>query len=330
MSIKAKRDFTKVGLTFFVFFLVMGFGYDLVKYLVNHVVNFLYDTAVVVDKISMTNQYIISKIGYYILLYLIGGGIVHSLLSNKNKIEVTNKKIGYILGSWTMITTVSVGAYILCLYMATNIREMMGSEAVRMASPMIANENIWVVIFGSLVFAPIFEELIFRKWLISAIYKYGEKAAVFTSGLLYGLFFKDIQLFLPNLVVGCMLAYVFLRTGKVIYCIGIHFLVNLTQVGIKYLMTTPEMLKIIGLENDKREAYLMSNPYFATALIIMGASLAIIAIIGIVCLIKGMFTVKFYRTEDYISLKKILPIAYKNIGMGLCFILYIGLILGFA
>ncbi len=76
------------------------------------------------------------------------------------------------------------------------------------------------------VIGPIVEELIFRKLLIDRIRRFGEWNAVLFSALAFGLFHMNLPQFCYAVSVGLMLGYVYVKTGKILYTIIMHILLN--------------------------------------------------------------------------------------------------------
>ena len=70
-----------------------------------------------------------------------------------------------------------------------------------------------VIVVG--VLAPVFEELIFRKLLVSRTIRYGETFSILLSGFMFGLFHGNFQQFFFASFVGMLFAFVFIRTGSV-------------------------------------------------------------------------------------------------------------------
>ncbi|MFR5601882.1 MAG: lysostaphin resistance A-like protein [Lachnospiraceae bacterium] len=75
--------------------------------------------------------------------------------------------------------------------------------------------------------APIVEEWMFRKTLLDRIRGYGDKIAILMSGLMFGVFHGNFFQFFYAFLLGCLLAYVYLRSGRLAYSIGLHMFVNL-------------------------------------------------------------------------------------------------------
>lgn len=76
------------------------------------------------------------------------------------------------------------------------------------------------------VFAPLAEEFIFRRCLIDRTRIYGEKLAVFSSALLFGLMHSNLYQFFYAFGWGLLWGYVYVRTGKLRYTIALHATVN--------------------------------------------------------------------------------------------------------
>ncbi|MEJ5921553.1 type II CAAX prenyl endopeptidase Rce1 family protein [Bifidobacterium thermophilum] len=88
------------------------------------------------------------------------------------------------------------------------------------------------------VCAPIFEEWIFRKEIISRTRKYGEKTAIVVSALCFGLFHGNIRQFVYAFGLGLILGYIYVRTSKLWYTMLMHALVNLNGGIISMWATT--------------------------------------------------------------------------------------------
>lgn len=78
----------------------------------------------------------------------------------------------------------------------------------------------------SVILAPILEELVFRKLLIDRAIVFGDKTAILLSGFLFGIFHGNFHQLFYAFGLGCILAYVYVRTGNVKYTISFHMAVN--------------------------------------------------------------------------------------------------------
>ena len=85
----------------------------------------------------------------------------------------------------------------------------------------------FITILSSVVLAPIVEEYTFRYFAFNKLRKYGDKAAILITSLLFGLFHGNFEQFIYAAAIGLVFGYVVSKTGCVWYSIGLHMLVNL-------------------------------------------------------------------------------------------------------
>lgn len=88
------------------------------------------------------------------------------------------------------------------------------------------SESGFIKILFMVILAPLVEEYLCRKQLIDRIRQYGEKTAVLVSGLLFALMHQNFFQFFYAFAVGAVLAYVYLRTGRLRYSVLLHSILN--------------------------------------------------------------------------------------------------------
>ncbi|NEX00517.1 Membrane protease YdiL, CAAX protease family [Pseudobutyrivibrio sp. NOR37] len=144
------------------------------------------------------------------------------------------------------------------------------------------------------ILAPIVEEFIFRKFLIDRIHVYGGKVAVVTSAAMFALFHGNFSQVFYTFLMGLVWGYVYYKTGKVIYTIIMHMLVNFggSVVSVYFLN------KLNGVDTSDIEALLASPDAMAgvAGIIIYVFILYGLAIAGLICLIIG-FKKRSYSQE---------------------------------
>lgn len=100
---------------------------------------------------------------------------------------------------------------------------------------MTMNDSIGYSLLGALVLGilvPILEELMFRKFLIDHLCKYGVSAAILLSGLVFGLYHGNFSQFFYAFGLGIVFGAIYAHTGKLIYTILLHMAVNLYSSGL--------------------------------------------------------------------------------------------------
>lgn len=78
----------------------------------------------------------------------------------------------------------------------------------------------------AMIGAPILEELVFRKFILDRIHVYGEVTAAFASALIFGLIHQNSGQFFLAFFIGILFATVYMKTGKIIYTIIMHAIIN--------------------------------------------------------------------------------------------------------
>ena len=88
-------------------------------------------------------------------------------------------------------------------------------------------DAVWLQILFVAVFAPIFEELIFRKLIIDRTKRFGYAPAIIFSGVLFGIFHGNFGQAFYATMLGFLLGYIYVRTGKIVNTILMHAAVNI-------------------------------------------------------------------------------------------------------
>lgn len=111
---------------------------------------------------------------------------------------------------------------------------------------LLGQEPMWLTFVMMVIAAPVMEELFFRRFLVGTLRPWGWKTAILVSGFAFGLFHGNLQQFCYATLVGMLFAYVYLKTGKLIYTILLHVAMNLlTGFFPSYVMTY--LLDVEGL-----------------------------------------------------------------------------------
>jgi len=151
-----------------------------------------------------------------------------------------------------------------------------------------------VLVIG--IIGPVFEELIFRKLLIERTIRYGETFSIILSGFMFGLFHGNFQQFFFATLIGMLFAFLFIRTGKIIYPILLHCTVNLTTsivTASMYIKLLPYWDVIDDFEELPTDIQLV-----AIALVLWMMFLGMIAVTGLIlyCVFYKKF--KPYKAPD--------------------------------
>ena len=161
----------------------------------------------------------------------------------------------------------------------------------------MANSGMFLRVLAVGIGAPIFEELVFRKLIVDRLIKYGEFIAIFTSGLTFGLFHGNFQQFFFAFALGALFAFIYARTGRIRYTIGLHMTINMTTSVItaflyskyaEYAPNTTDLAAIQEFLTTSGEAGLYVALYA-----IWNVILFLIALIGVILLITFIAKKRF-------------------------------------
>lgn len=295
-----RKFFSKIGLnyTFFgVFAIIM-------QIIIINIIGFT--NPIILNDINLTS--IIASVCNYILplpifLYLMNKLEKQEINSDKLTIK---KFIVYIAISLTLMW---IGNLI-----GLTITEILGnliqSEIANPIVETIDSSSIYTNLLLMVIMAPIFEEIIFRKLLIDRTIKYGKGVSILLSALIFGLFHGNLNQFFYAFLIGGFFAYVYIKTGKIIYTILLHLTVNFFGSIISV---------IVG--NSLNNMNTMANLPIADAgiLIIYFLVYVLIVIVGVIGLLKNYKKISLLKDN---LIKKPYITSLINVGM-ICFYIYV-------
>ena len=177
-----------------------------------------------------------------------------------------------------------------------NLPSFFGVEMISDFTEGASTPALLVYTFYAIIGAPILEELVCRKTLLDRVHGYGQVTAAFVTALLFGLIHGNPAQFPLAFMLGLLLATVYMKTGRIVYTMLLHFLINFTA-------TLPELVY-----------------YIFGADISMGWNIVVPVMIA-----AGIVFIIVFRKHDLLKLKRTTnPRAnqdtFKNVGMLLAII----------
>ncbi len=144
----------------------------------------------------------------------------------------------------------------------------------------------FIVSFVSLsIFAPIFEEIIFR----SAVYRHteimGQSFAVVFSAIVFALMHGNLEQLPYTFVMGLGFAYLFAKTRSLLIPMLLHFLTNTTTVIFTSIIDTTDTDELSTLLSNRNFAAVI--PTVLYSLVIYGIIIAAI-VLGIIELVRAI------------------------------------------
>ncbi|KAB7789421.1 CPBP family intramembrane glutamic endopeptidase [Bifidobacterium cebidarum] len=207
---------------------------------------------------------------------------------------------------------------------------MTDGQASNRLNELMVDGDWWMNVLFIGVLAPIFEEWICRKEIISRTRRYGEKTAIVLSALAFALFHLNLFQFFYAFGLGLILGYVYTRTSKLLYTIAMHMLINLNGSVLAPALMRLVDPKLLSGQMNQSEIMRMAESGNSVCLEIFGFySMAIFALIiaGIVLLVRWTRQRRweFYTAPEELPAGLKVRTAYANPGVVIYILLTVGL-----
>jgi len=199
-----------------------------------------------------------------------------------------------------------------------SIGAILGGEITNGVEDLITTTPLWLIIVVAVIIGPVIEELMFRKVLIDRLSIFGDLWAIVFSAAAFGFFHGNLYQFFYAAFIGIILGYVYTKSGKIIYPIIMHIIINFMGSAIpmllmdglnEYLAMSDALLA--GEEVNMRD-------YFVSTLIYGGYTLLqyAIYIAGVVLLVYFLRKRAFSLKSGDINLgtNKTLEVGILNVG----------------
>ena len=297
-----KKFFSKIGANYLILG-IMAIVLQIILVNIISVINpeYLHDINIVT---------VISSLCNYILPF----PIFYWLMKKLDDVEIEKADISvktFILYTGITITLMWIGN-MAGLIITMLLSGAMQSDIANPVQQLINSADIWINLLVISIFAPICEEILFRKFLIDRTIKYGAKVSIILSAVLFAFFHGNLNQFFYAFLMGGFFAYVYIRTGKITYTIILHAIVNIMGSVVSLI-----------LANSVTNIQINPNPIDAVIIIGYVAIILSFLIIGLYGLTK-IKKARFNGSKTQISLKNPFKTVYLNIGMILFILFFIG------
>lgn len=159
-------------------------------------------------------------------------------LSQDKKIPIIPWK-GKISFSWIVCClTLFLGTFILKENTIVLILNEMPVNKLIEESFKEQTSNYLILFTNAIIFAPIFEEIIFRGFILESINKkYGTVNSIIISALIFGLIHLNLPQAFIGFILGLALGWIYIQTKSTFLCILCHSFINLLGISKEYLST---------------------------------------------------------------------------------------------
>lgn len=294
-----KKYFSKIGLNYLILILLtVIFQIIIVK-------------SIAIFDIKILNNYTIQTIIGVICSYFLPLPIFIYLMNKLDSRTIPQQSINKI----TFIKYISITLVLMWignmigLAITALISQLISSEIINPIKQIINHQSIYMNILIICIIAPVFEEIIFRKFLIDKTIKYGAKISILLSALIFALFHGNLNQFFYAFLMGGFFAYVYIKTGKIIYPIILHMIINFigSIISTIFINSLNHLISSTGTPLDLFIVMLY-------AIIVLSA-----IIIGVYTILDKYGKIKFKKPE--ITLNNPIKTSLINVGI-ILFIIY--------
>ncbi len=149
------------------------------------------------------------------------------LLVTRGTAKRAPEKHGMGLGGFLGLVCVGYGAMVAGNLVGILVNLLLSPRSATLVSQLATATGFSAeLILSFVVLAPVCEELVFRKIMVDRVLPFGEWPAILFSGLCFGLYHGNLTQLFYTTMLGVMLAYVYVRTGKIVYTMLAHACLN--------------------------------------------------------------------------------------------------------
>ena len=284
----AKKYFSAIGWAVFAFMLVYWVSSFAIGYVLSLFAPWIWENAWLSEVVSI------------VPLYGIAFPIFYILISRLPKDPLPSEHLGFknfFGGLCVAFTLMSAGNYI-GNFLILIFESISGRSLANPVQSMTEGNAWWINLIFMAIIPPILEEIVFRKILCGRLLPLGEGYTVIISGAIFGLVHGNFFQFFYAFFVGALFALIYIKTGKIIYTIIYHMILNvlggvfaawmLEKLDLEGLMAVMESGDIAALEAFVISHLLPILMFLAYEMIFFGFTVG-----GIVFLIVGRKKIRF-------------------------------------
>ena len=299
---QAKRQYTIVGLGLFVIVLTML----LLQFLETFIVLRIYPQG----NVPFWLIWLLSFLPIYLVVVPIGLVILRK--APVCPPEQHDLKPGRVVAAAFIAIFMIYAGNILGNFVQALLQTATGLQSLNAVEELAMDDSLFFSILFMGILAPIVEEYIFRKQFIDHTGMYGGKAAVIASAVSFGLFHGNLPQFFYTSILGLLLGYIYLKTGKLRYTIGLHVMVNLIG-GVLMPMVSRRSMQFGPIDLTDAAAVQAAVPYLLPVLL-FSFVLIVFVIIGLVLFCINIRKVHFCASEHDMPKGRVFQTVCLNVG----------------
>lgn len=264
MNKDAKKVFSRIGLALAVITITIYVIQILLTYLIQKKLPSLAS--------SGWMSYLLLLVFYFIgvpLFYLFVRKLPTEKKQTSKKLSIKEILILFLI-SYALMFITNLFTLIL-IHLTTLIK---GNSITNPLQNLLSTSDILATFIFAGILSPIVEEILFRGLILNRLKCYGDKIAIITTAVLFGLFHGNFSQFFYATILGLIFAYVTLKTGTIKYSIILHIMINMmgsvlstflspSNITLSFILSLVILsfivLGIIFLIKNRKKVYLSSG-----------------------------------------------------------------------
>lgn len=163
--------------------------------------------------------------GYSILLYILLSEITILICKKRERLVPTKHKMAIreLCAAWFA----SYAICSVCGFIWNTIEVIIiQKDSLQITANVFRSFSVIDMVLFTVILAPIFEEITFRKIICDNLLPFGKFTAVIVSGIGFGFYHGNFEQSFYASFVGIFFAYIYIKTGNVWYSIVLHMIIN--------------------------------------------------------------------------------------------------------
>ena len=269
----AKAYFSRFGWFVFVYFLINSLLQSAFAITVYYLLPSFYTHYLFAEFLSFVPNYLLAlPLAYTIVRPL------PSDVPMKEKMGAKELAIGFCI-CWALMM---VGNYI-SQFVIGVFQAMRGGGIENPLATAVSGMPMWANLLFVVVLAPVLEELVFRRLMCKKLLVIGEGYAIVLSSAAFALCHGNFYQLFYAFTLGCFFAFIYVKTGRIIYTIIYHMAVNFLGGFV-----APLLVEWLSDTSGELEGLIISAGNLVPYIVYMWYSFMSIglAVFGIVIIIK--------------------------------------------
>ena len=296
----SKKVFSKIGIGLAISFLVV----NLIQIIMTGVIVVINPSLLMEDWVS----FVLISVSFYLIGFPLFCFMVRQLPDGDVR-EMKKLSIKELV-QYGFMSYAIVYVFNLLTVLLTYVIELIKSgHVISPVEELITDSSPWLTLLCVVIISPVIEEFLFRKIILNKLRDYGDKIAILFTAVAFGLYHGNISQFFYATALGCLFAYLTLKTNRIQYTIFLHIFINaMGSLILPYL---------IGSGSQQWE--------WIDRLQIVSLLVIILVVLGIFFIIKNRKNVNLLEGRIDIPKEEKFKLLWLNPGMISYFLITFGL-----